>query len=791
MDQKALRVLEYEKITEMLRAQCSSVLAKDAAGSLAPSDDRRSIEEALEETEEASTVIGTKGVPPFGNFYDISGFVHLAAKEGRLTFKELLEAAYNLASARRVKEFLSSDSPQLRIIDGLASAITVLKGLEDEITRCIISEDEMADSASSELARIRRSISRQNEAIRSRIARIVGSADNRDYLQDSLVTMRQGRFVIPVKAEHKSRVSGIVHDQSSSGATLFIEPQEIVTMNNELRELELAEKKEMDRITLELSAALGREELKIRANQEILTRLDFIFAKGRLADKMTAMRPKLSEDGHLLLRKARHPLIDRKKVVPITMELGGEFDTLVITGPNTGGKTVTLKTTGLLCAMAQSGLFIPAADGTAVPVYRNIFADIGDEQSIAQSLSTFSSHMVNIVGITEKAGEDTLVLLDELGAGTDPAEGAALAMAILDRLYGSGAQTVATTHYTELKKYALTTPGVRNASMEFDVETLSPTYRLSIGVPGKSNAFEISKKLGLDPVIIDHAAALMETGDVAFEDVLSSIEQDKRSAESDRIEALNIRESMVKQKARMETLEKKLEGQREKILADAKEEARELLEETEKLIKDLQKEISDAKLDAEESALRRLNKSLEDGRRTVREKKEKYTSRAPKEINYDAPKAEDISEGARVNVLSVGQKGVVLSQPDAKGDFMVQIGSMKLGVNISGVTLVRENNKPAKSRSSSRGLFTSAKSVPMSVNVIGKTLGEAEIEVDKYIDDAFMAGYETVTVVHGRGAGILREGLGKLLRANKHVASIRKGGYKEGGDGVTVVTLKK
>ena len=787
MDPKAVRVLEYNKITEKLALECSSRMTAGAVSALLPETDPVWIREALADTQEAVTVLMKKGAPPFGNFYDIAGQAHLAARGGTLTMKQLLEVSYNLNAASRTHDYLSSDLPELPRIDGLVSAISVLKGLESEIDRCIISEDEMSDAASPELRRIRRSILRLNESIRSKIQQIVGSAENRQFLQDAIVTMRQGRYVIPVKLEHKSRLAGIVHDQSASGATLFVEPQAIVTMNNELRELELAEQQEIIKILKELSAGVGANELQIKANQEILQKLDFMFAKGRLACDMKASCPELNDKGIIRLRKARHPLIDPKKVVPIDVGVGDGYSTLVITGPNTGGKTVTLKTVGLLCMMAQSGLFIPAGDGSTVCVLRDIFADIGDEQSIEQSLSTFSSHMTNIVRITKECGRDTLVLADELGAGTDPTEGAALAISVLNHLYNKGAKTIATTHYTELKKFALTTKGVCNASMECVVETLSPTYRLIIGIPGKSNAFEISQKLGLAPKIIEHAKRFVEEGDAAFEDVISSIEDSRKKIEEDARASAQLRLELEKQKEKMAEQEAKLKAQKEKYLEEAREEARLIVEDARDQIAQVQKSIEDA-MESDN-----VRKASDEARRKLTELRKDYVPRQKRVVNYEQPAPEDIKPGVRVNVLSVGQKGTVLDAPDDKGDMQVQIGALKLRVNISGVTLVKENvtDKQREKTKYSRLAGAKAMTVPMSVNVVGQTLGDAEITVEKYLDDAFLANLETVTIIHGRGAGILREGIAKLLKKDKRIASFRKGSMGEGGDGVTIATFKR
>ena len=793
---KVLRILEYDKITEMLAGECCAAMTRDRARALKPLTNRLKISEELNDTDEAVQVLMRKGAPPLGNFYDISGIVHLAAMDGQLDMRQLLQVAYNLGCARRTAEFLSSDLPELPVIDGLASAVSVLRKTETEIDRCILSEDEMADSASPELRRIRNSIARKQDEVRSKIQQIVNSADNRQFLQDAIVTQRQGRYVIPVKAEHRSRLAGIVHDQSSSGATLFIEPQAIVNINNELRELELAEKKEILRILKELSAMVGEDEIKINANQNILAKLDFMFAKGRLACNMKGSKPVINDDGYVRIRKGRHPLIDPKKVVPIDIEIGGDYSTLVITGPNTGGKTVTLKTLGLLCLMAQAGLFVPAGDGTTMPVFKKVYADIGDEQSIEQSLSTFSSHMTNIVGIVKGAGQGSLVLLDELGAGTDPTEGAALAISILDKLYEKGSTTAATTHYTELKKYAISTPGVQNASMEFDVETLSPTYRLMIGLPGKSNAFLISQKLGLQEDIIDRARNLLEGGDIAFEDVISQIEDDRKKAEAERAEAEEIKRQFEKQKKRMDELEAKMQAQKERVMEEAREEARELVDEARAEVDEIRKAVNEAVKNAQSAQAHDLNRSIEDSRRRLKERRNTLVSKPEVPENTagdEKPSAEDIKPGVRVNVLSVGQKAVVLTAPDDRGDFFVQAGQIKLEVNLSGVTLVQENvtDKQREKTKYSRMYMDKSKTTPMSVNVVGKTLDDAEMIVDKYIDDAFMAGLGTVSVIHGRGTYVLRDGLRKMLKKNKNVESVRAGGYKEGGDGVTIVTLRR
>ena len=791
MNKKGLKVLEYNKIIELLSSQAGSEMAKEKLKALTPSDNAAEIREYLAETTEAVSVIVRKGSLPVGQIYDIENAMHLARKGGSLTMRQLLQVLYNLKVASNVVTFLKSDLPPLPVINGMAEVIVTFPRLAERIDRCILSEDEMADSASPELRTIRRDIVRQNDAIKNRLNNILNSGTSRTYLQDAIVTMRDGRYVVPVKAENRAKVPGIVHDQSGSGATLFIEPQVIVELNNKLRELELAEKAEIERILAELSSNVAEHFHDIMNNQKLLIDLDVIFAKGKLSCMMQAEEPTIDEDGYLELRSARHPLIDPKKVVPINVSIGKEYDTLVITGPNTGGKTVTLKTIGLLAMMCQSGLHIPAAGTSRVPVYRDIFADIGDEQSIEQSLSTFSSHMRNTVELVEKAETGTLVLLDELGAGTDPTEGAALAISILERLASQGAQTVATTHYNELKKYAISTPGVENASMEFNVETLSPTYRLSIGVPGKSNAFEISKKLGLPEEIIDRANQLLEKGDIEFEDVLSAIEADKKRAEDERDEAMALAASMRKQQEELQQREKLLEKREREALQKAKEEARAIIKEAKDTASEVQKELREL---SKVQSLGERNKRLEQGRRRLKETENKYQDGIIREVNENPVSIDDVQAGDKVRLLTLDQTGEVLTLPDEKGDLMVKVGIIKINVNISDLVLINEKKSGKSKKSGSRygNLYRAkAMAVSTSVNVVGKNLEDAAMEVEKYLDDAYMAGLKEVTVIHGRGQGILKEGLRQLFKRNKLVASFRKGSYNEGGEGVTIVKLKE
>lgn len=789
MKEKTLSVLEYNKIIEQLIEQAGSEMTKKVISELKPYDDVSEIRDSQAETTEAVRLINYKGPLPVGGFYDIQESVSFARKGGTLTMAQLLRILYNMKTAERIVTFLKGDVPDVPIICSIAELIVVHKRLADEIDRCIISEDEMADNASPELRSIRRAMVRQSEALKAKMSHIINSADNRTILQDSIVTMRNGRYVIPVKQEHRSRVPGIVHDQSGTGATLFIEPQAIVNLNNELRQLELDEKAEINRILADLSGGVSEVYHDLVNNQKLMLELDIFMAKGRLSLAMDGEEPEINEDGILELKSARHPLIDQKKVVPVNISLGETYDTLVVTGPNTGGKTVTLKTCGLLSLMAQSGLHIPAAIGSKVPVYHNIFADIGDEQSIEQSLSTFSSHMTNIVDIVAEAGENTLVLLDELGAGTDPTEGAALAIAILEKLASSGASILATTHYTELKKYAISTDGVQNASMEFDVETLSPTYRLTIGIPGKSNAFEISHKLGLSGEITDRAKNLLEAGDIAFEDVITSLEEDKRLAEEERDEAIMINIEMKRQKEELEKKAKKFEEQKERELERAREQAREIIREAKTVVSEVQDEL---KALAKLESMGERNLRFDQGRKRLREIEKKNRSTIKRETNDKPVDPDQLSIGDRVKILTLNQNGEIVSLPDDKGNLQVQVGIMKIGVKLKDIMLIDQPKLKKKPKTSRYGSLykQKAQNISTSVDVRGKNLDDAVMDVEKYIDDAFISGLEEVTVIHGRGEGILRKGLHDMFKRHKNIKSFRKGGYNEGGDGVTVVKLK-
>ena len=794
MNQKALETLEYRKIIAQLKREMGSAASAKLADELTPLTSEKIIKEELRSTTEAVDLIVRKGPLPTGGLYDIREALLLAKKGGSLTMRQLLEVQNVLGISSEVVAFMHDDALlELKYIGEMVDLIVEFTALEKEISRCILTEDEMADNASPKLKDIRRNIHQQNQAIKNKLSRIITSSSNKTYLQDTIVTMRDGRYVIPVKQEYRSFFPGMVHDQSKGGATLFIEPQGVVELNNKLRELEVEEQLEIARILAELSSRVAEHYREIRSNLELLIKLDFIMAKGKLSCKMHASEPKIDADGELRLISARHPLIEYKKAVPVDIRIGGDYRTLIITGPNTGGKTVSLKTAGLLVMMAQSGLHIPASHASTLPIFGEVFADIGDEQSIEQSLSTFSSHMKNIVSIIDKASYDSLVLVDELGAGTDPTEGAALAIAILERFYDSGALTMATTHYNELKKYALATSGVENAAMEFDVETLTPTYRLLIGVPGKSNAFEISKKLGLSESVIERASEHIKHGDMEFENVISSIEDDKRKAAADRLDAESMRAEIEERLKKLEEKEKAISEKRADIIAEAKREARELLRETKSAVKDVQKD------------LRRLQKSgahtnlntgaLEKSRRKINEAEDLVSEKVVKQVNSEPVSADTLKIGDRVKLLTIGQNGTILSLPDEKGNLMINIGALKVKARLQDLMLINEgkDRKPQAKSSSKYGslLRSKSSSVSASINVRGKNLEDALADVEKYLDDVYMAGLDMVSIIHGRGGGILKDGIRQMLKRKKYVDSYGAASYNDGGEGVTVVRMKK
>lgn len=793
MDNKSFKVLEFDKIIEILKTKASSSLGLHKIENLEPSSDFEEVQYRLQETTEAQSILIKRGHVNLGGIHDVLDKVKRAEIGASLDPGSLLMVADTLRAARVLSNSLSGDGEEedfnYPIIQSLATSLYIHREIEDAVYNAIVSEIEIADSASHTLRDIRRKIVQKNQSIRSKLNTIISSATYQKYLQDSIISMRGDRFVVPVKAEYRSVVAGIVHDQSSSGATLFIEPMSIVEMNNELRKLKLDEQEEIERILAELSKMIGEIAREIISNQEILEKIDFIFAKGKLSLEMKGIDPKLNKDKSFVIKNGRHPLLDPKKVVANTIYLGDEFHTLVITGPNTGGKTVTIKTVGLFALMTQSGLHIPADFGSSMCVYDNIFADIGDEQSIEQSLSTFSSHMTRIVSILDKVTENSLVIFDELGAGTDPVEGAALAIAILEDVRMAGAKCIATTHYSELKNYALTKKGVENAAVEFDVETLSPTYRLLIGVPGKSNAFEISKKLGLSEFVINRAKEFINTENIELEDLLQNVEKNRIKAEEDRAEAEKLKtEIQMIRDAEAEKLEK-LTNQKEKMMERARSEAfsitRQAKEEVDEIIKRL-RELEQERASKEKNRqIEQLRKELTDSMGSLQPtvKSMIVPKVASKEIK-------NLKAGEDVKVITLNQEGTVVSADDKKKEAVVQIGIMKMTLPYKSLQRIKNQQQATVTKKTRSVIKAKSGRVKGEVDLRGMNLEEATLELEKYLDDATVAGLEQVTVIHGVGTGVLKTGLQDVLKKNKHVKKKRPGGYGEGGVGVTIVTLK-
>ena len=799
MNSKILTLLEFNKILDLLRDQAGSGLAKERIEQLEPMTNMRMAKDALTETTEAVSVIVHKGSIPVGEIGDISSIVSMARRGRCLSMRELLQVRASIASSRQVKAFLREDMPEgLKIIPEIASLLDPAVRLEHDIYDAIISEDEMSDNASPVLKSIRRDMRNKNDLIKSRLQKMVSSSSAKSHLQDAIVTMRNGRYVIPVKREYISLFPGMVHDQSSTGATLFVEPQAVVTLNNELRQLELDEQAEITRILELFSSRVGEHYQSLQNDQRLMAELDFINAKGRLSVMMDGAEPQLNDENIIDIKTGRHPLIPADKVVPTNIELGRDWTTLLITGPNTGGKTVTLKTIGLLCLMAKSGLHVPADERTSLPVLKEIFADIGDEQSIEQSLSTFSSHMKNIIEIFRNAGEGSLVLLDELGAGTDPLEGAALGIAELERLKEAGALVAATTHYTELKKYALSTPGVENASMEFNVETLSPTYRLRVGLPGKSNAFEISEKLGLDKSIIERAAELMGEEQLEFEEAVSRVEADQAAAEARLAEAGREREAAQEAMSEAEKELAKARAEAAKIVEDARKRAGVMLRDAQGTIDEIASELRDIQHKKKNAGFNEghIAGGAAEGRRKLRQAESALKpADAPKVETIQTgkmPDPEDLKIGMRVKYIKLDQTGDVESLPDSRGNFKIRLGSIHMTVNVKDVVIAEsepQGNKEKKKAKYGNMSFGKAKTVSTEINLIGMNLDDATDRMNKYIDDAFLAGLKTVNIIHGRGSGILRKGLRAELRRNKHVESYKSAPYDQGGEGNTIVTL--
>ena len=790
MNNKTLIKLEFDKIISMLENEASSFRGKQLCRRLKPVTDLTKIDLLQEQTAAAFTRIIKKGRISFGDAAPVEESLKRLEIGGALNTAELLRICRLLSNTARAKSYGRHDTQEdlADCLDIYFDGLEPLTPLSNEIERCIISEDEISDDASSALKHIRRSINNLNDRVHTTLSGLVNGS-LRTYLQDALITMRGDRYCIPVKAEYRSQVQGLIHDQSASGSTLFIEPMAIVKLNNDLKELYVQEQDEIRKILASLSEEAAQYIEEIRTDYRSLTDLDFIFARGALALTMRASRPILNEEGRIRIREGRHPLLDQKKVVPITVSLGDEFSLLIITGPNTGGKTVSLKTVGLLTLMGQAGLHIPAGDRSEIAVFRQVYADIGDEQSIEQSLSTFSSHMTNIVSFLKKVDDRSLVLFDELGAGTDPTEGAALAIAILSHLHKRNIRTMATTHYSELKIYALSTPGVENACCEFDVESLRPTYRLLIGIPGKSNAFAISGKLGLPGYIIDDAKKRLSEQDVSFEDLLSDLEASRRTIEKEQAEIAAYKKEAETLKRQAVQKQEKLEEQRDRIIREANEKANAILREAkegaDETIRNFHKfgkeNISAAEMEKERE---RLRKKIKDTSASASLKTNK-----PKKTY----KPSDFKLGESVKVLSMNLTGTIGSLPDARGNVTVQMGILRSQVNISDLEIIEEVSPYAPKRmnrtAKSKIKMSKSLSVSPEINLLGKTVDEAVAELDKYLDDALLSHLNSVRVVHGKGTGALRKGIHEYLRRQKHVKSYRLAEFGEGDAGVTIVEL--
>ena len=791
MNKKTLAKLEYNKIIELLTDHASSFSGKELCRRLKPMTSLTDIQIAQEETGAAFTRIVKKGRPSFSGCNPVNDSLRRLEIGGSLGSGELLRICKLLETAGRAKAYGRHDNANDTedCLDSYFAQLNPVSILTTEIRRCIIEEDEISDEASPALKHIRRQMGQINDKVHSTLSGMVNGS-LRTYLQDPIITMRGDRYCIPVKAEYRSQVSGMIHDQSSTGSTLFIEPMAVVKLNNDLKELYGKEQEEIQVILARLSADAAEYISDIQTDYTVLRTLDFIFAKGSLAIDMNASLPLFNTEGRIHIREGRHPLLDKRSVVPITLTLGDTFDLLIVTGPNTGGKTVSLKTVGLFTLMGQSGLHIPALDRSELAVFTEVYADIGDEQSIEQSLSTFSSHMTNIVSFLKKVDDQSLVLFDELGAGTDPTEGAALAISILNHLHMRGIRTMATTHYSELKVYALSTPGVENASCEFDVETLRPTYHLLIGIPGKSNAFAIAGKLGLPDFIIEDAKTRLTEQDESFEDLLTDLETSRRTIEKEQETIASYKREIERLKQETEKKQEKLEEQRDRILREANEKAHAILAEAKETADETMRNfhkfgkanISASEMERERERLRKKMESTRSGMM-------KEPAKPKKEY-----KPSDFKLGESVKVLSMNINGTVASLPDNKGNLTVQMGILRSQVNISDLEIIDE--KPAylkkTTRAGGKGKIKMSKSLSVSteINLLGKTVDEAIAELDKYLDDASLAHLSSVRIVHGKGTGALRKGIHQYLRRQKHVRSFRLGEFGEGDAGVTIAELK-
>lgn len=792
MNEKGLKILEYDKILHMLEEKADSAPGKKLCNELQPMTDLEEINIAQTETGDALSRIFKLGSTSFGSNQEIGYALKSLEIGSTLSMPELLRIARLLDNVNRIKTYGRKDREDTPedSLDPYFDQLTPLTQLSGEISRCILSEEEMADDASPGLKHVRRSMLLTNEKVRNQLNSMI-TGSYRTYLQDAVITMRDNRYCIPVKSEYKGQVHGMVHDQSSSGSTFFIEPAAVVELNNQLRELEIQEKTEMEKVLAELSGQAAEHVQELTDNQKLMTHLDFVFAKAKLALEQNATRPIFNTDHYIHLRKGRHPLLPKDKVVPIDIHLGKDFDLLIITGPNTGGKTVSLKTVGLFTLMGQAGLHIPALDRSELSVFTKVYADIGDEQSIEQSLSTFSSHMTSIVRILKHADENSLCLFDELGAGTDPTEGAALAIAILNYLHDRGIRTMATTHYSELKIYALSTDFVENACCEFSVETLQPTYRLLIGIPGKSNAFAISSKLGLPENIIAAAREQISKEDESFEDVLSDLEKSRITIEKEQQEIAAYKARIKTLQDQLQAKNEKLDQAKDKILKEAHEKAREILQEAKDVADETIRDFNSLGPGAD---IRDLEKKRQRVRDKINEKNEKLSLKSdPKQDKKKSLDPAKLKKGDSVKVLSMGLSGIVNTLPDSKGNLFVQCGIIRTQVNIRDLAPAEETTitTPALQRTNT-GKIKMSKSLSVSteINLLGKTVDEAISALDKYLDDAYIAHLSSVRVVHGKGTGALRNAVHNHLKRLKYVKEFRLGEYGEGDAGVTIVTFK-
>ena len=793
MNTKVLTTLEYTKIIDLLTEKADSEPGKKLCRELVPSTDLSAIRTAQRETKDALARIFRIGSTSFGSNRDLGFSIRSLEIGSSLSMSELLKLASFLDNVSRIKTYGKKEREDLPndSLDAYFEGLTPMTQLANEINRCILSEEEMADDASPRLKSIRRSKLSTNEKIHSQLTSMVNGA-YRTFLQDAVITMRDNRYCIPVKAEYKSQVSGMVHDQSSTGSTFFIEPAAVVNLNNQLKELDLQEQEEIEVILGDLSSQAAVHTSELAADQKIMTTLDFIFAKAKLAMEQNATEPIFNTEHYIQIRKGRHPLLDKKKAVPIDVRLGKDFDLLVITGPNTGGKTVSLKTVGLFTLMGQAGLHIPALDRSELSIFSEVYADIGDEQSIEQSLSTFSSHMTRVVHILQHADADSLCLFDELGAGTDPTEGAALAIAILNYLHDRGIRTMATTHYSELKIYALSTNFVENACCEFDVETLRPTYRLLIGIPGKSNAFAISSKLGLSDEIINAAKEQISKEDESFEDVIADLEQSRVTIEKEQQEIAEYKERIRTLQEQLQKKNEKIDQAKDKILRDANEKARAILQEAKDVADETIRDFNKAGASAD---IKELEKKRQKVRDKINEKNGKLAlgNNQKKPANQKTVDPKKLKKGDSVKIISMNLKGIVNTLPDARGNLFVQCGIMRMQTNINDLVPVKEETitAPALQRTNTGKLKMSKSfSVSSEINLLGCTVDEAIAKLDKYLDDAYLAHLPSVRVVHGKGTGALRSAVQSHLKRLKYVKEYRLGEYGEGDAGVTIVTFK-